>query len=140
MPREEGRLSFIEGIPNDVAISDYPRTRQDRGNVYLWAIAKDDVPYALEKCAYGATLQTGVIKHTNLTGGADAHCGGEIWFVDSNSILIGGSSGRYGPDTEEQLTDAALAFSAGGYRVASLGFDDDTGFPSTVLVGEPQWM
>ncbi len=112
-----------------------------RGNTYLWVIGKDAIPAALETAKSGESLHTGTIKHTNITGGAEAHCGGEVWFIEKDTVVLGGSSGRYGPDLfdEQQIFEAGRVFKEQGYRVAVLGMDE-TGFPATLLVGEPQWL
>lgn len=140
MPEGEGRFSFGKHDASCVKMNEIPRDYNDRGNVYLWVIAQSDVPFALEYSDWGKTLETGVIKHTNLTGGAEAHCGGELWFVADDAVIVGGSSGRYGPKDDQELLDAASSFAACNYKVASMGFDADTGQPLTVLVGEPQWL
>lgn len=132
-------LQFFAMPIDDIRESSPPRVYGSRGNTYLWVIGKENVPIALESLDFGRSLETGVIKHTNLTGGADAHSGGELWFISHNQVVISGSSGRYGPKTEQELTDAVESFKAEGFQVASLGFDDETGYPSTVLVGELKW-
>lgn len=110
-------------------------------NPYLWVIGKEAMPAAIETLEIGLQLESKIIKHTNLTGGADAHCGGEVWFIDDKTIVISGSSGRYGPDRNDgqKLADAAEVFKEQGYTVAHLGMDE-TGCPATLLVGEPQWI
>jgi hypothetical protein len=138
IPETSGLQFFPDGL-NDIRLSEPPRVLGSRGNTYLWAIGVDRVPLAIESLDFGKTLQTQVIKHTNLTGGALAHCGGELWFVSENTLLISGSSGRYGPKSDQELSDAVASFKVEGYEVASLGFDEETGFPSTVLVGQPKW-
>lgn len=112
-----------------------------RGNTYLWVIGQNSIPAALETIEIGQRLASGKIKHTNLTGGLPAHCGGEVWFINDDAVVIGGSSGRYGPDHGDlqQLLDAALVFKEQGYRVAALGMDE-TGQMATLLVGDPQWL
>ncbi|MBU2765034.1 hypothetical protein HAP94_02200 [Acidithiobacillus ferrivorans] len=117
-----------------------PSAAYERGCVYLWVISPTSVPYIEEDARIGQTLESRCVKHTNLTGGNPAHSGGELWFIDNLKVLIGGASGRYGPDTETQLMDAVLSFKNEGYIVASIGFDDDTGFPAKILIGEPQWV
>jgi len=139
MPKEKGVHSFGEHA-SDMLQSHIPRDFNDRGNIHLWVIAQNDVPFALEQVEWGKGLESGVIKHTNLTGGSDAHCGGELWFIDQESVILGGSSGRYGPQNEQELKDAVNSFAACNYKVAHMGFDEDTGQPFTVLVGEPQWL
>ena len=140
IPRSEGLLRFPEDVTTDVVISSVPRSYPDRGQLYLWVVAANDVPFALESAPFGQGLETGKIKHTNLTGGEKAHCGGELWFLSDKRLLLSASSGRYGPENEREMNDVALAFKNEGFEVASLGFDEETGFPCTVLVGEPKWM
>jgi hypothetical protein len=140
MTAEDGLQDFDLSAGKTALISEIPRVADARGNIYLWAVTADRVPYAAEEVAYGKTLQTGRIKHTNLTGGSEAHCGGELWFLSESEILVGGDSGRYGPNSPDELADAALAFKSVGYRVASLGFDEDTGYSARILIGEPKWL
>ena len=110
-------------------------------NPYLWVIGKERVPAILEAAEIGKSLESKIVKHTNLTGGDDAHCGGEVWFIEDRKIIISGSSGRYGPDINdgEKLVSAAHVFKEQGYEVASLGMDE-SGRPSILLVGDPEWM
>lgn len=139
LPPGAGLMSF----PKDAykcETSPPPRSQSERGKLYLWVIAANDVSFALESVPFGQILETRVIKHTNLTGGADAHCGGELWFLTENKLLLSAASGRYGPQSEQEMIDAALAFKSEGFEVASLGFDDDTGYPCQLLVGEPKWI
>jgi hypothetical protein len=107
---------------------------------HLWVIRANDVPVALESCAWGKDLESRLIKHSNLTGGAEAHCGGELWFIDRDRVIVSGVSGRYGPDTEGELSAVVDALRHCGYYVASLGFDfDNKSVPNTVLIGDPIW-
>ncbi|MEE4744293.1 hypothetical protein V2K88_21715 [Pseudomonas alliivorans] len=138
IPESEGLQFFADSLP-DVRLSEPPRVMGTRGNTYLWAIGLQNVPLAIESLEFGRALETSIIKHTNLTGGAPAHCGGELWFVSEKSLLVGGSSGRYGPQSDVELRDAVASFKLDGYEVASLGFDEETGYPNTVLVGAPKW-
>ncbi len=48
---------------------------------HLWAVRIDDVVHASENCPFGRTNAVGVIKHTNLTGGAPAFASGELLFI-----------------------------------------------------------
>ena len=89
---------------------------------HLWVIGPDQVPYALEACSFGKSLESAVIKHTNLTGGGSAHCGGELWFRHDSKIVINGASGRYGPTDLEALMSAARAFRDCGYEVGVVGW------------------
>lgn len=139
IPSTEGLALFPDGVRHGVHLSDVPRSVSERGNTYLWVVAANDVPFALESIEFGKKLESGKIKHTNLTGGSNAHCGGELWFIEDKKLLLSASSGRYGPQSEQEMDDVALAFKNEGFEVASLGFDE-SGYPCTVLVGEPKWI
>lgn len=106
----------------------------------LWVVRDEDVVHAPEHCAYGETLESGVIKHTNLTGGAAAFSGGELLFLDEATIVINGCSGRYGPRSKAELDSVARAFSESGYGVWSMGFDDETNRPSRFIGIYPEWI
>ena len=62
-------------------------------------------------------------KHTNLTGGATAYVGGEMWFSDGENLYLSGGSGRYPPINENHLNDAVKVFESYNYQVVSLGWD-----------------
>jgi hypothetical protein len=140
LTQEEGLEEFDRLLGAKAKKSALPQA-SPRGNTYLWVIGETSIPAALETIEIGQQLASGVIKHTNLTGGLPAHCGGEAWFVYDDAVVIGGSSGRYGPEAGDlqQLVDAALVFKEQGYRVAALGMDE-TGYMATLLVGDPQWL
>jgi hypothetical protein len=107
---------------------------------HLWVIGSGDFPVALEGCTWGKTLQTGKIKHSNLTGGNPAHSGGEIWFIGNDRIALNAASGRYGADSEHEFGQIVNALRRSGYCVASMGFDlDNTSVANRVFVGEPVW-
>lgn len=96
---------------------------------HLWVIRADDVVYSPERCGYGEERPSGRIKHTNLTGGDQAHSGGELRFLGENTVAVNGFSGRYGPKDEEELQHVVDAFSRSGYRVFWTGYDADTAVP-----------
>ncbi|WP_454686018.1 hypothetical protein [Agrobacterium leguminum] len=106
----------------------------------LWAIRETDVVHAHEFCDFGTTLETGVIKHTNLTGGEPAYCAGELLFIDDSTIVVNGCSGRYGPTSEAEMTEAAKAFRNSGYNVWSSGFDEETARPMPFVGVDPVWV
>ena len=91
-------------------------------NRYLWVIDKRGVPYLIERPI--PILDGRLPKHTNLTGGAQAYVGGELWFTSSESMYISGGSGRYHPASGDQLEDSVLVFESFGYEVTSLGWDE----------------
>ena len=93
------------------------------------------VPYIHERAlTVRPPLETGVAKHTNLTGGAPASCGGELWIdpVDPRRLYVSGASGRYGPDSEQQLNDAVDVMRGRGFLVESFGWDAETNLPARV--------
>jgi hypothetical protein len=107
---------------------------------HLWVIRSGDFPVALEGCAWGKVLQSGKIKHSNLTGGKPAHSGGEIWFVGDDKVALNAASGRYGADSEQEFSQIVDALRLSGYRVASMGFDiDNPSVANRIFVGEPVW-
>lgn len=109
-------------------------TDEDQLPTHLWVVRIEDVVHAEEHCRYGAGLETGKIKHTNLTGGGKAHCGGELKFLGGNKVLLNGASGRYGPRSETELREAAIAFRDSGYTVYWTGYDAEAN-RSNPLVG-----
>lgn len=107
---------------------------------HLWVIRSQDFPVALEDCPWGKALQSGRIKHSNLTGGDPAHSGGEIWFIDDDKVAINAASGRYGADSEQEFAQIVDALRRSGYRVASMGFDlDNKSIANRVFAGDPVW-
>lgn len=94
---------------------------RSRSNTYLWVIDIRGIPYVFEVPirVIGGTLP----KHSNLTGGCEAHLGGELWFASECSLYLSGGSGRYPPLDAAQLKDATEVFESFGYEVTSLGWD-----------------
>lgn len=92
---------------------------------YLWVIDPRGIPYILEHPL--EILDGSRPKHTNLTGGREAYVGGELWFGDTLKIFVSGGSGRYGPESPEQLEDAVSVFETFGYVVRSLEWDPQLG-------------
>lgn len=107
---------------------------------HLWVVRKDDVVHAQEHCSFGANLESGVIKHTNLTGGTAAYSGGELLFLDERTIVVNGCSGRYGPRSTAELDQAVRAFAESGFGVWSMGFDEETNSPARFLGTYPEWV
>ena len=93
-----------------------------REKKYLWVIRERIVPFAKE-------ISTGgIIKHSNLTGGGQAYCGGEVWFADRASIYLNGGSGRYPcEDNEQLLSEVKDFYMTLGYQVALPPFNEDSG-------------
>lgn len=139
----DGLFEFMPPPADGVVLGSASNPKTDRAESektkYLWVVAQEGVPAALECPKGGTRLSRGRLAHTNLTGGHDAHTGGELWFFDPESIILNGGSGRYGPRSPNELDSVARAFKAAGYKVASMGWDDEAG-PSRYLRGEPEWI
>lgn len=141
-PAQHRLLSNAEGVrvltgpPADTDVRHSPRNSADiRLGCHLWAFT-DAIPYVLETAPLASpALTSGEAKHTNLTGGQLASCGGEIWFdpADDDLIYVNGASGRYGPQTPQQLDDAVMVFQSLGFRAESFGWDWDLNRPARVL-------
>lgn len=108
-----------------------------RQNCYLWVIIPDAVPVVLEtgEDVQPPPLSMGVAKHTNLTGGGPACCGGELWLdsVDAYYFHVTGGSGRYGARSPQQLADAVHVFEQFGFAVRSAGWSDENDCPERVF-------
>jgi hypothetical protein len=113
-------------------VSPKPEKKGDPG-CHLWVIDASGVPYILERAPVAPALAGGRVKHTNITGGGPAACGGELWFETPTRLYVNGCSGRYGPAAPKQLDDAAEVFRDMGYEVISFGWDPATDRPAMVL-------
>ena len=108
-----------------------PRSLRESGrHRYLWVINDEGIPFIKEVPIL--VLNSQCPKHTNLTGGASAYVGGELWFATGESLYISGASGRYRPINEDQLKDAMGVFEAYSYSVASLGWDVERDRPRRI--------
>lgn len=114
-------------------------TTDQLDSINLWVVRSTDVVHALEKCSFGSNLETGVIKHTNLTGGEAAYSGGELLFLEDGTIVVNGCSGRYGPRSPKELESVVAAFAQSGYQVWYMGFDEEANRPLPFLGVRPQW-
>ncbi|MCJ2072887.1 hypothetical protein MKK75_29530 [Methylobacterium sp. J-030] len=121
--------------------SDYPQATKDfLDERRLWVVAQDEVLHAKERCAFGLSLETGVIKHTNITGGKAAFCGGEMIVVNDNTIILNGRSRRYGPRSSTEMTAVAKSFTGSGYSVWAMGYDDEAGVALPFQGTRPTWV
>jgi hypothetical protein len=105
-------------------------------NTHLWVITQQGTPVLPELAPSAAGLAAGRAKHTNLTGGADAHAGGELWFQSDDSFYFSGASGRYEPRNLAELDAIASVFTEAGYRVAHCGWDDVASRPRRSFRGQ----
>src|SRR5882672_8818343 len=112
--------AFQQGVPPGMQVT-------DSINKYLWVIGPGEVPVAIEGPRPERQVQRGSLSHTNLTGGGNAHCGGELWFIDDSTVIINGASSRYAPRGASELNEIAVSFKACGYRTATMGWNDETG-------------
>jgi len=112
-----------------------PAEEPDEGR-HLWVFWPAGIPYVEELAPRVApALVNGKAKHTNLTGGSKASCGGELWVdpVEADRLYVNGCSGRYGPRTREQLEEAVEVFRSQGFRPESFGWDDDANRPARFM-------
>jgi hypothetical protein len=139
---DEGLFEFDFPPAKDIVEGKAPSSRADLPETnktkYLWVVATSGVPAALEHPTNGTTLESGRLTHTNLTGAAEGHTAGELWFYDTSSIIINGGSSRYTPRSSEELNSAAQSFKSAGYKVANMGWDESG--PVRLLRGEPEWI
>lgn len=122
--KNHGAALLCNAPATDVELGCPPRGTREKGSArYLWVIDDTGIPYIFE-IRY-PLLENTVPKHTNLTGGAPAYMGGELWFFTSESIYFSGGSSRYAPRNAEHLDDAATVFEDYGYEVYCLGWDPE---------------
>ena len=128
---------FAECVSNP---EDYDSVQRENG-LYLWVIDPCQVLCMKELAPIGQSLSQGKIKHTNLTGGAPACSGGEMWFSANDAIYVSGCSGRYGPSSEDELFASAHVFKRKMYKTCCLGWDDGIGRAALVYrKGVARWI
>ena len=121
---------------SDIVLSDIPRRADEHyDKKYLWVLNTEKMPYILEFCEACKGTARGKASHTNLTGGAKSYCGGELWFGSNSSLFINGGSGRYPPETPEQLEMISKALRSAGYEVINFGWDIELDKPSRYYRG-----
>lgn len=109
---------FLVGSPGDIATK------------CLWLVGVDDVVFAQEYGASGVSTSRGRLAHTNLSGGVEAHSGGELWWENSSRLWINGASSRYQPRSAAELQSVVDSFRRSGYQVVSFGWDEGMASPS----------
>lgn len=129
-------VRFLSVAPAEVSSARclVPQKKGDAG-CHLWVVTAEARPFVFELEAVTPPLASGRAKHTNLTGGASASCGGELWVDPSEArhLYVNGCSGRYGPRSPEQLEDAVEVLRGVGFVVTSFGWDDEAAKPAMVL-------
>lgn len=104
---------------------------------YIWVIAQESVPFVKE-CGPAC-----LFKHTNLTGGEKAYCGGEVWFASAERLYLNGGSGRYPCEDNEDLLESVTNFYLDiGYAVAVPPANEDNGVRPRVFKSEAmvEWL
>lgn len=100
-----------------------PGHQLQQAEISLWLVLADAVVHAPEIGAWGRQRQRGRLAHTNLSGGSEAHIGGEVTFGEAYVLMNGGSS-RYRAREERELRMAAEAWALAGYHVFCMGWDE----------------
>lgn len=137
----DGLLQWVDGTAGSDPMPTPPLLDSAQTeSAHLWVVRPDDVVHAPERCAFGQNLESGVIKHTNLTGGEAAFSGGELLFLDAQTIVVNGCSGRYGPRNSAELDMVVRAFAESGYGVWSMGFDEEANRPAPFIGVQPTWV
>lgn len=132
---EQDGVILLAGAPFPEPMSGTPGGAEGK---HLWVIRTDSLPVLLEAAprVRPPPLQSGVAKHSNLTGGEPACCGGELWVdpVSADRLYVSGASGRYWrpyePRGPEKLADAVRVFEGLGYQVVSAGWDEANDKPA----------
>ena len=102
-----------DGKPDNVLLTS--RDNRSRATKYIWVITSKGIFIAHEETqGHPNRFRTGLC-HSNLTGGKKAYQGGELWFLNDDSIVINFYSGRYGAETEEQKRAVVNYFYSVGY-------------------------
>lgn len=133
------RLSDTDGVVHMPCAAQMKATSRPgyKESKHLWVIVPDLVPVILETApnVQPPPLSLGVAKHTNMTGGDPACCGGEIWSDGANPNLlhVNGGSGRYPAKSPKQLADAVRVFEGFGYSVRSAGWSEENDCPERVF-------
>jgi hypothetical protein len=132
-------LDVVEPPVKECLIGIPPTLERRAGEgAYIWLVRPSDVLYSLESGSSGKSLSRKRLAHTNLSGGAEAFCGGELWFKDESSVMITGGSSRYPPRSGDELSEVVDSFRAAGYMVASCGWSEEIDAPAR-LFREPEW-
>lgn len=132
----DGPVAIVQPLP-----SAQLKLSPDMVHLHLWVVTANQVLYAIEDCVFGNARGAGVVKHSNLTGGGVAFSGGELFFIDDETIAINGHSGRYRPRSHEEMKDIERAFVGSGYKVWSMGYNEDTNRPNVFFgITDLEWV
>lgn len=86
--------------PLTISVADILENRPFQGK-YLWIIDEKGLKIILESTP-NPYADRQVVCHTNITGGAPALQGGELWFGEDGRVYINYKSGRYGAGIGEE--------------------------------------
>jgi hypothetical protein len=110
---------------------------EQKDGKHLWVILPEEVRLILEVAPQvrPPPLTLGVAKHSNLTGGAPACCGGELWVdaVDRKKVYANGGSGRYPAKDPQHLEDAMRVLAFFGFEVISAGWSIENDCPERIF-------
>ncbi len=141
---DDGLFEFAFPAPAEIIFGEPPfsdaEVPKSEVSKYLWVVASDAVPGALERHPRAIVYKRGSLTHTNLTGGADAHTAGELWFRDTTTVMINGGSSRYTPRGPKELLSVAEAFKSAGFEVANLGWDKENNIPWRIQTENMTWL
>lgn len=130
----EDGLAMLPNCVETMLPAKRPGQREGR---HLWVIVPEAVRVILETApaVRPPPLSLGVAKHTNLTGGGLASCGGEVWLdpADSRKLWVNGGSGRYPPRSPKQLADSVTVIESFGFVVVSAGRSEDNDCPERIF-------
>ncbi|TDO97108.1 hypothetical protein [Flavobacterium sp. 245] len=76
---------------------------------YLWIIDTEGTLYIIIESTPNPIAERKCVCHSNMTGGGAALQGGELWFLNPDSIVLNFRSGRYGAETIEH-EDAVIEY------------------------------
>lgn len=93
--------------------------QQDKAGRYLWVIDQSGLKIMREAIP-NPFASRGCMCHTNITGGAPALQGGELWFGEDNKVYVNNKSGRYGAENEVQRAAVIEYFTSIGYDLVQL--------------------
>lgn len=107
------------GTPDDVVYYNDAEGihNNKKESTYLWIISQNgDLLILLEQTPNKNSPRKHVC-HTNITGGAEAYQGGELWFISDQKIIINRKSGRYGGNDSQEKYIIEY-FELSGYEVS----------------------
>ena len=86
---------------------------------YLWVIDTEGKLYIILESTPNSVAERKCVCHSNMTGGKAALQGGELWFLNPNSIVMNFRSGRYGAETIEHEEAVIEYWESLGFTVKS---------------------